>query len=159
MDVFPRSYPLNPAGHCFFNKYSQLPSRASISQAAANALLLDVCVGSKDLQEPTPYNQWDSPPFKTIMSANRAEIAVRINRAATELNMETVRSSPCLFVTFSLENIIALVMAKSCVGGSPDHHLHPELYSAQFSFLQPALFSHLAFSTPPLFVWLIVFAF
>ena len=30
------------------------------------------------------------PPFKKIMAANRAEIAVRIMRAATELNMETV---------------------------------------------------------------------
>mmetsp|Transcript_36116 Transcript_36116/g.84374 ORF Transcript_36116/g.84374 Transcript_36116/m.84374 type:complete len:1243 (-) Transcript_36116:126-3854(-) len=30
------------------------------------------------------------PPFKTIMAANRAEIAVRIMRAATELNMGTV---------------------------------------------------------------------
>ena len=29
-------------------------------------------------------------PFKKIMAANRAEIAVRIMRAATELNMETV---------------------------------------------------------------------
>ena len=58
---------------------------------AAPALTLDVCVGAKDLQAPAPCSQWDSPPFKTIMSANRAEIAVRINRAATELNMETVR--------------------------------------------------------------------
>jgi len=66
--------------------------RASSSQAAST-LSLDVCVGSKDLQESTPYAQWDTPPFKTIMSANRAEIAVRINRAATELNMETVRKS------------------------------------------------------------------
>ena len=30
------------------------------------------------------------PPFKTIMAANRAEIAVRIMRAATELNSGTV---------------------------------------------------------------------
>ena len=29
-------------------------------------------------------------PFKKVMAANRAEIAVRIMRAATELNMETV---------------------------------------------------------------------
>jgi len=31
-----------------------------------------------------------APPFKKVMAANRAEIAVRIMRAATELNMETV---------------------------------------------------------------------
>lgn len=31
-----------------------------------------------------------NPPFKTIMAANRAEIAVRIMRAATEMNMGTV---------------------------------------------------------------------
>jgi pyruvate carboxylase len=30
------------------------------------------------------------PPFKKVMAANRAEIAVRIMRAATELNMATV---------------------------------------------------------------------
>ena len=30
------------------------------------------------------------PPFKKIMAANRAEIAVRIHRACTELNMQTV---------------------------------------------------------------------
>ena len=30
------------------------------------------------------------PPFRKVMAANRAEIAVRIMRAATELNMETV---------------------------------------------------------------------
>merc|ERR1719453_75476 len=30
------------------------------------------------------------PPFKKVMAANRAEIAVRIMRACTELNMETV---------------------------------------------------------------------
>ena len=30
------------------------------------------------------------PPFNKVMAANRAEIAVRIMRAATELNMETV---------------------------------------------------------------------
>lgn len=32
----------------------------------------------------------DKPPFKTIMAANRGEIAVRIMRAATEMNMGTV---------------------------------------------------------------------
>ena len=32
----------------------------------------------------------DAPPFKKIMAANRAEIAVRIMRAGTELNMATV---------------------------------------------------------------------
>jgi len=32
----------------------------------------------------------DKPPFKKIMAANRAEIAVRIMRAATEMNMGTV---------------------------------------------------------------------
>mmetsp|Transcript_12902 Transcript_12902/g.19627 ORF Transcript_12902/g.19627 Transcript_12902/m.19627 type:complete len:1235 (+) Transcript_12902:119-3823(+) len=31
-----------------------------------------------------------SPPFKKVMAANRAEIAVRISRAATEMNMATV---------------------------------------------------------------------
>merc|ERR1719203_8665 len=30
------------------------------------------------------------PPFKKVMAANRAEIAVRIMRASTELNMQTV---------------------------------------------------------------------
>jgi len=43
----------------------------------------------EDLQR-NPSTAWMEPPFKTVMSANRAEIAVRINRAATELNMETV---------------------------------------------------------------------
>eukprot|EP00978_Attheya_sp_CCMP212_P024336 scaffold76329_cov59-Attheya_sp.AAC.3 len=36
---------------------------------------------------PTPI---DVPPFKKVMAANRAEIAVRIMRACTELNMGTV---------------------------------------------------------------------
>ena len=31
-----------------------------------------------------------TPPFKKVMAANRAEIAVRIHRACTELNIETV---------------------------------------------------------------------
>merc|ERR1719310_1979231 len=31
-----------------------------------------------------------APPFKKVMAANRAEIAVRIMRACTELNMQTV---------------------------------------------------------------------
>ena len=31
----------------------------------------------------------NSPPFKKVMAANRAEIAVRIMRAATELNVAT----------------------------------------------------------------------
>lgn len=38
----------------------------------------------------TSLSSWDTPPFKTVMSANRAEIAVRIHRAATELNMRSV---------------------------------------------------------------------
>mmetsp|Transcript_73816 Transcript_73816/g.210536 ORF Transcript_73816/g.210536 Transcript_73816/m.210536 type:complete len:1260 (+) Transcript_73816:108-3887(+) len=38
--------------------------------------------------EREPY--LDTPPFKKVMAANRAEIAVRIMRASTELNMESV---------------------------------------------------------------------
>jgi pyruvate carboxylase len=34
--------------------------------------------------------QHTPPPFKKVMAANRAEIAIRIMRASTELNMETV---------------------------------------------------------------------
>jgi len=39
---------------------------------------------------PVPVPVQPPPPFKTIMAANRAEIAVRIMRAATELNAGTV---------------------------------------------------------------------
>ncbi len=41
-------------------------------QAAATNSLADLC------------------PFQRVMAANRGEIAVRINRAATELNLDTV---------------------------------------------------------------------
>ncbi|KAL7529410.1 hypothetical protein ACHAXR_002947, partial [Thalassiosira sp. AJA248-18] len=37
-----------------------------------------------------PRSTADLVPFKRIMAANRGEIAVRINRAATELNLDTV---------------------------------------------------------------------
>ena len=37
-----------------------------------------------------PAKKSASPPFSRIMAANRAEIAVRIMRAATELNAGTV---------------------------------------------------------------------
>ena len=43
---------------------------------------------------------WDTPPFKTVMSANRAEIAVRINRAATELNMKSGKECVCAIGTY-----------------------------------------------------------
>jgi hypothetical protein len=38
---------------------------------------------------PTSNYQCDVPPFNNVMAANRAEIAVRIMRAATELNIAT----------------------------------------------------------------------
>jgi hypothetical protein len=38
----------------------------------------------------TILNKPSTPPFKRIMAANRAEISVRIQRAATELNAGTV---------------------------------------------------------------------
>jgi len=50
----------------------------------------DPCINCdvEDLLLSTPVTR--SPPFNKVMAANRAEIAVRIMRAATELNMQTV---------------------------------------------------------------------
>lgn len=43
------------------------------------------------LEEPAASGSLaDLCPFKRVMAANRGEIAVRINRAATELNLDTV---------------------------------------------------------------------
>jgi hypothetical protein len=44
---------------------------------------------SSATSSPTSKFQCDLPPFNNILAANRAEIAVRIMRAATELNVGT----------------------------------------------------------------------
>mmetsp|Transcript_7028 Transcript_7028/g.6663 ORF Transcript_7028/g.6663 Transcript_7028/m.6663 type:complete len:1239 (-) Transcript_7028:182-3898(-) len=56
-------------------------SEVSISQAAAD--------DDQELNLIAP-DEPISPPFRKVMAANRAEIAVRIMRASTELNMGTV---------------------------------------------------------------------
>jgi pyruvate carboxylase len=42
------------------------------------------------LESALPSLEWPKKPFNKVMAANRAEIAVRIMRASTELNMATV---------------------------------------------------------------------
>jgi len=54
---------------------------ADTRELCPNCDVLDMLVGSPLARV---------PPFKKVMAANRAEIAQRIMRAATELNMETV---------------------------------------------------------------------
>ena len=51
---------------------TDIPSSISKEQAVTVSSLADLC------------------PFQRVMAANRGEIAVRINRAATELNLDTV---------------------------------------------------------------------
>ena len=41
-------------------------------------------------ERPASEHVADLCPFKKVMAANRGEIAIRINRAATELNLDTV---------------------------------------------------------------------
>jgi hypothetical protein len=49
---------------------------------------------TSSLASSKPKQQPKSPPFRNILAANRAEIAVRIMRAATEMNSGTVAIYP-----------------------------------------------------------------
>lgn len=55
-------------------------------EAVAN----EECASVVATESPCSPGSRRSAPFKKVMAANRAEIAVRIMRACTELNMETV---------------------------------------------------------------------
>jgi hypothetical protein len=68
------------------------PKPVSISRRAAP---LQVLTTSEDIVATIPEcnpakESCDVPTFKNVMAANRAEIAVRIMRAATEMNSGTV---------------------------------------------------------------------
>ena len=45
---------------------------------------------TRTTERPASEHVADLCPFKKVMAANRGEIAIRINRAATELNLDTV---------------------------------------------------------------------
>jgi pyruvate carboxylase len=64
------------------------PVRMAEATVDADAEPCDISVDVKDMSCGPEMNT--KAPFKKVMAANRAEIAVRIMRAATELNMETV---------------------------------------------------------------------
>lgn len=73
------------------------PSRAFVTQSRTSSLRIapttdTVANASQEESDADPRRTLPAsgPPFKNIMAANRAEIAVRIMRAATELNAGTV---------------------------------------------------------------------
>ena len=70
---------------------SAVRSASGLSMAEASGVMVeDPCVDCDvtDLMQGGALAR--TPPFKKIMAANRAEIAVRISRAATELNVASV---------------------------------------------------------------------
>jgi hypothetical protein len=70
---------------------SQAPRVAAAIRMEAVAKSEEECaMVPAELQENCGPGARTSAPFKKVMAANRAEIAVRIMRACTELNMETV---------------------------------------------------------------------
>lgn len=68
--------------------------RAEIASTAVDGVILGPSStkqqGSRSAQPQQQKTQCEVPPFANIMACNRAEIAVRIMRAATELNCGTV---------------------------------------------------------------------
>lgn len=75
-----------PTSRAFQNGVSTLTRHATVDQETAEAVVEAVL----DEAEAIAKKSVEDFPFKTIMAANRAEIAVRIMRAATELNAGTV---------------------------------------------------------------------
>lgn len=76
-------------------KLSFIPNLKTQPIAASSALRVvseptDIAPPTSDDSDENSDNNKNDPPFKVIMAANRAEIAVRIMRAATEMNMGTV---------------------------------------------------------------------
>jgi len=72
-----------------------MPSVARRCQARMTAAEVDdpecsVVARRPDEEQECEGSLTRMPPFRKVMAANRAEIAVRIMRASTELNMETV---------------------------------------------------------------------
>ena len=67
----------------FTPPFSKVASKASTS-------MLHETVEKEATEAPAPSSEEEKPFFRNIMAANRAEIAVRIMRAATEMNAGTV---------------------------------------------------------------------
>jgi hypothetical protein len=68
-----------------------LTTRRAVSRVAMATPIADEACVDCDVIDMTVENRHVSPsPFTKLMAANRAEIAVRIMRAATELNLPTV---------------------------------------------------------------------
>jgi len=86
----PAAAALNLGGLSSFRPWRTAPRTASAVSMAEATQQEDPCVNCDvtDLSQGDPLNR--VAPFKKIMAANRAEIAVRIMRAATELNCGTV---------------------------------------------------------------------
>ena len=71
------------------SRSARLTPLAVVSEPPAETVDDSIIAGNMEAQA-KPSSSSSTPPFSRIMAANRAEIAVRIMRAATELNAGTV---------------------------------------------------------------------
>lgn len=71
-----------------FRQQKRVAPHVSSTTRVGSVVEEETAVDNAETGEAAPKQ--DGPPFSTIMAANRAEIAVRIMRAATELNAGTV---------------------------------------------------------------------